>query len=253
MGFGDVKYDLQVIDARNSEQITSGVLVFVYNAGTKTLSTIYSSESRVAKTNPISRSQFGTDQKVSFWSAQTSVDIFIADDKGNVSFIPSVTPTDHTLKLDRAGVNKCMIAPFTFNNNVETDTGLDFPLNSWIHSAMVETVDTDATETIDVGLLSSETAGDANGILAAVPISSAVFTKPWTVTDTTTEDYVTTPYWGALMGLGSAGTSAANDFGQPGGVGHVISGSNAKSLTYTCSAGSDTATGYIYVFFRHLR
>lgn len=249
--YGDKKYNLAVVDPRTKEPITTGVLVFVYTAGSKTLATIYSNKTRVAKTNPVTRTQFATDQQVEFWAAASSVDIFLADDKGNVAFIPGVTPTDHYLYLDRAGHEKCFVAPFTFNAT-ETDTGLDFPQNVWIYNAMVEVVATDASQTIDVGILSSESGGDTDGILVGVPLDNAVFVKPWANTDTTTEDYISAPYFGALMGKGSAGTSAANDFGQHGGAGYVV-GATAKSLVYDGSASIDTGTGYIYVFFRHLR
>lgn len=252
MGYGDKKYTLTVKDPRTGEAITSGVLAMIYNAGTKTLSTLYSNDARTSLANPITRTQFAADDKVEFYTAQTTVDIFIADDKGNVSFIPSVSPTEHTLHLNRDGVNKCLVIPFSPNTS-ETDTGIDLPLNVWVYDAMIEVVTVDATETMDLGLLSTETAGDANGILTGVPMDTAGFIKPWSVTDSTTEDYVSSPYWGALMGIGTAGTSAATDQGQPGGPGHVISGSNARSITYTHSAGSDTAAGYIYVFFKHLR
>ncbi len=253
MGFGYKKYDLSVIDPRTGEAITSGVYVFVYSAGTKTLATIYSNEAGVSKTNPITRTVFGTQQKVEFYCADSTVDIFIADDKGNTAFIPSVPPTEHVLKLDRSGNDKCFVAPFLFNSGgTEVDTGLDFPLNVMIYNALIEVVTTDASETISVGLLSSETAGDADGILAAVPTDNAAFLKPWSNVDTTTEDYISAPYFGALMGKGSAGTSAANDFGQSGGAGHIVSGSNARSLVYLPST-SDTMAGYMYVFFRHLR
>jgi len=57
---------------------------------------------------------------------------------------------------------------------------------------------------------------------------------------------------GALMGIGVTGTTTATDQGQPGGAGHIVTGANAVSLTYTPSS-SDTAAGYIYVFFKHLR
>lgn len=253
MGFGDFKYSLTVVDARTKEPITSGVYGFVYTAGSKTLATIYSNEGRGAKTNPITRTQFGTDQALTFFTSTSTVDIFVADDRGNVSFLPSVSNTEHVVELNRDGVDKCFVAPFLFNTGgTETDTGLDFPLDVWIYNAMVEVVTADATETVAVGLLSSETAGDADGILVGIPLDNTGFIKPYTITDTTTEDYVTSPRFGALMGLGSAGTSAANDFGQAGGPGHVVSGSNARSLVYLPST-SDTGDGYIYVFFRHLR
>lgn len=253
MGFQYKKYDLTVIDPRTNEPITSGVYVFVYDAGTKTLATIYQNEAGVAKTNPIPRATFTTQQKIDFYCAAATVDIFIADDKGNTAFVPSIAPTDHVIKLDKSGSMKCFVAPFVFNSGgTEVDTGLDFPLGATIHNALVEVVTTDATETLGVGLLSSETAGDADGILALVPTDNAGFIKPWSVTDTTTEDYISAPYFGALMGKGSAGTSAANDFGQHGGAGHTISGSNARSLVYIPSS-SDTMAGYIYVYFRETR
>jgi hypothetical protein len=253
MGLGYQNYDITVVDGRTREPITTGVYVFVYGAGTKTLSTIYSTENGTAKTNPVTRTQFATDAKISFWSAATSHDVFIADEKGNVAFIPGLTPNDHTVRLNREGVDKVLIAPFLFNSGgTEVDTGLDFPLNVLVKDVMIEVVTLDATETLHVGILSSETNGDADGFLVAVDLATAGFIRPWVITDSTTEDFITTPYYGALMGKGSAGTSAANDFGQSGGFGHIVSGSNGRSLSYTPST-SDTAAGYIYAYFKHIR
>lgn len=251
MGFSDSAYNLVVKDGRTGEPISSGVSVYVYTAATKTLATTYSSPSRVARTNPTTFTAFnGT---IKFWAAATTVDIFLADDRGNTGFFPSVSPQDHSLKLDRAGLSKCFVFPFAFSaGGTETDTGLDFPYNVKIHDAAVEVVTTDATETISIGLLSSETAGDADGILVGASTASAAFIQLWTITDSTTEDFIATPLKGALMGIGSAGTSAANDFGQSGGPGHIVRGSNARSLVYLPST-SDTMAGYGYVWFRHLR
>ncbi len=253
MGFAYQHFILSVKDQRTGEPITTGVYVFVYNAATKTLSTIYGNSAGTAQTNPVTRTAFATKGKIDFWTAQTSVDIFIADDKGNTSMVYGVTPTDHVLTLDRSGVDKCFVAPFVFNAGAtETDTGLDFPLNSFIHDFLVEVVTVDATETLNVGLLSSETAGDADGIAVGVPLDTAGFIRPYIITDGATEDYVSATYKGALFGIGSVGTNTANDFGQPGGSGHTVTGANAVSLTYTPSS-SDTAAGYIHVFFKQLR
>lgn len=253
MGFALNKYDLTITDPRSREAITTGVYVFIYDAGTKTLSTIYANDALLARTNPITRTVYDTIGKIEFYAAATSVDIYIADDKGNVSFIPSVTPVQHILHLNRDGVSKCFVAPFVFNaGGTEVDTGLDFPLNVVIQDFCVEVVTVDAAETLNIGLLSSETAGDADGICVGASLATAAFLRPFVITDGTNEDFVATPLKGALLGLGSAGTDAANDFGQGGGWGHIVSGSNARSLTYTPSS-SDTADGYFYVFFRHLR
>lgn len=251
MGFAYQNYTLYVKDQTTGEAITSGVYVFVYQAGTKTLDTIYANSAGVAKTNPIARASFNG--VIKFWTAQTTVDIFIADDKGNVALRQGVTPTDHVLTLDRTGVDKCLVAPFVFNaGGTETDTGLDFPVGAYIHDFLVEVVDTDATETLGIGLLSTESGGDADGIAALVPLDNAGFIKPYVITDGANEDYVSASYKGALFGIGSTGTNVANDFGQPGGAGHVVTSGTAKSLVYIPSS-SDTGAGYIHVFFRQLR
>lgn len=253
MGFADLNYTITVKDSRNNESITSGCYVFVYQAGTKTLATLYKSSSRVTLANPITRTQFATDEKISFYTTETTVDIFVADEKGNVTLVTSVAPTDHTIYLNRQGVEKCLVAPFVFNaGGTEVDTGLDFPLNTAVTDCVVEVVTVDATETLNVGILSSETNGDADGLLVGVPLDTAGFIRQFLITDGATEDYVSATYKGALMGIGSTGTNTANDFGQPGGWGHVVSGSNGRSLAYTPST-SDTAAGYIYAYFRHLR
>lgn len=252
MGYGTQKYVATVKDMRNGEPITSGVTVFVYTAGTKTLATIYADDANTALANPITRATFATKQQIEFFCASPSVDIYINDALGNESFIPSFLPTDRTVVLSKTGVSKHLVIPFSFNT-AETDTGIDLPYGVEIHRAMVEVVTVDATETMDVGLLSSETAGDTNGILSLVPMDNAGFVKPWSITDGATEDFISSPYYGALMGLGSAGTNTANDFGQPGGAGHIVTGSNAVSVVYQHSAGTDTAAGYIHLWFRYLR
>lgn len=251
MGFGDRNYILSVVDARTKEEITASVSCYVYDAGTKTLSTIYSNGARTALTNPVTFAAFSN--RLDFWSASTSHDVFICDNRGNCGFYPSVTVNDHVLLLSRDGVSKHFVAPFLFNSGgTEVDTGLDFPEGVWIHRAMVEVVTLDATETLNVGLLASESGGDADGILAAVALGTAGMIRPWVVTDTTTEDYISTGYYGALMAISTTGSSAATDVGQPGGVGHIVTDGTAVSLSYTPST-SDTAAGYIHVYFDHVR
>ena len=260
MGLGLNQYSIQVRDHRSfgtidnvDGEITSGLLVFVYNAGTKTLSTIYSDDKATAKTNAISRAQFATDGKITFYSASTSHDLFIAHTDGSVTRVAGVTPNTHSVKLNRDGLEKCVVFPMVFNaGGTETDTGIDLPKNTKIFDVLLEVVDVDATETVTIGLLSSETNGDADGLMLSTSVAVAGFFQLYSITDGTNEDFIATPRAGALMGLGSAGTDVANDFGQAGGPGHIVTGSNAVSISYQPSS-SDTFTGYGYVFFRHLR
>lgn len=259
MGFNLFKYELKVVDEKSLDPqsldgiISTGCLVFVYDAGTKTLSTLYSNETLTSKANPITRAQFATDAGIVFYSAASSHDLFVAHSDGSVSRIASVTPTMHTVKLNRDGVNKCVVFPMVFNSGgTETDTGIDLPKNVIVKDVQLEVVTTDATETVAIGLLSSETAGDADGLMVATSVANAGFFGLVATTVGSNETYISAARAGALMGLGSVGTDVANDFGQPGGSGHVVTGSNAVSITYTPSS-SDTFAGYGYVHFKHLR
>jgi hypothetical protein len=255
--FADKHYTLEVHDGRSfgpspAGLLTSGLYVFVYDAGTKTLSTIYSDTARTSKTNPVTRTQFATDGGINFYGPNSSYDIFIAHSDGSIATYSGVTSTMHRLYLDRTGSDKMMVVPFA-SNTTETDTGVDFPKNSFVRPPLIEVVTAHSAKTIDVGLLSSETNGDADGFIVGASLASTGFVRPWTTTTGSNETYVNLVTLGALIGKGSTGTDAANDFGQLGGYGHIVTGSNATSLTYTCSSGTTTAAGYIYVPFKVLR
>lgn len=259
MGLGYNKYDIQVRDQKslgagaNDGAVTSDVLVFVYDAGTKTLSTIYSDAVGTAKSNPISRSQFSTDKGIKFYSASASHDIYVNTASGETARSASVTPYQHTISVDKDGVDKCLVFPMVFNaGGTETDTGLDLPKLCKVYDAAIEVVTTDATETVAIGLLSSETSGDADGIMIATSVANAGYFQLWSQAVGSNETYVDAVRAGALMGVGKIGTDAANDCGLPAGPGHIVSGSNAVSISYSPSS-SDTFAGYGYVYFRHLR
>ena len=259
MGLGLKEYSIALKDQRSQDgfsgvgAITSGCLVFVYDAGTKTASTIYSNEIGTAKTAPISRSQFATDGKIYFWSAASSHDIFVAHSDGSVAFYAGVAPEVHTLVLNRDGVEKVLIAPFGASDNTETDTGLDLPYGALVTDCQLFVTASDATETIDAGLLSSETAGDANGFRAAASVANTGWVAPAAFTAGSNETYISAVTYGALLGSFLAGSDVAGDVGNLLKIGHNVTGSNAVSLTYTGSSGSDTAAGYIYVHFKHVR
>lgn len=245
---------MYVEDLDTGAQITTGVTAFVYQAGTKTLATLYTNKTRTSLANPITRAQFAIDDQVAFYTAETSVDIYINDSQGNEKWLFGVTPTNqHAIKLDRSSSTKHLVIPFGASDDTETDTGIDLPLDCIVVDAGIEVVTQDATETIAVGLLSSETNGDADGLLVGVSVATAGYVKPLAVTTGGTETYWSTTSYGSLMGVGIVGTNTASDFGVPGGTGHVVTGSNARSITYTGSAGTDTAAGYIHLWFNLIR
>src|SRR6476659_1430146 len=105
--YQDNKYDVAVYDVQFSRgpenedgAITSGLLVFVYDAGTKTLSTIYGDALRTALANPITRSQFATDGRIKFWGAAAGYDIVVCHSDGSRATYPGVTPRVHSVNMD---------------------------------------------------------------------------------------------------------------------------------------------------------
>lgn len=257
--FGDKKYSIKVHDQRSMNPGEGGIIedatvyVMVFDAGTKTLSTIYSDTARTSKTNPITRSQFGTDDGISFYGPNSSYDLFIAHSDGSVAKYAGVSPRVHRLDLDRTGSDKVLVFPMVFNaGGTETDTGVDLPLGSFVVDAIVEVLTVDATETVDLGLLSSETNGDADGFLNDVSVATAGVPARLTYTTGANETYLSAVSYGALLAAVSLGNDVATDVGSFGRLTHYVTGSNATSITYTPST-SDTFVGTGYVFFKLLR
>jgi hypothetical protein len=187
----------------------------------------------------------------------------------------------------------------------EQDTGYDLPAGSiifpWEMYVIVDTLDSGIT--LEVGLLSSEGGGDADGFLDAVSVATAGYVQPaFTATAGTNNNYVSACTYGAYFSKGkngavtagavsgtvtnsisnlaaTAGTLAVNVdthavTGAPALTGittaalsaatcampyngmpflkaHVGDGT-AKSITYTCSGGSDSFLGRLVLRTRVL-
>lgn len=256
---GHNKYEIRVTDGQSLDgfsstgDITSGVYTFVYDVGTKTLATLYT-KTGASLANPITRSQFATDGVIKFYVPATSVDLFVAHSDGSCASYMAVTPQVHTVKLDRSHTaSKCLVFPMAASaGGSETDTGLDLPKDVIVYDARIQVTTSDATETVSVGLLASETNGDADGFLATVSVAATGHIANQATTAGSNETYLSTNYYGALMGTFLVGADAAGDVGTSVLTGHVVTGSNATSVSYTPSS-SDTFAGYGYVYFRYLR
>lgn len=250
------------------ERVTSGITFKVLAVGADTAETLTYYGGTTSLTNPVTTANFASatvcDDKVAFRtdptdsSDDTYVDLIVVDTAGGyTAFVEDFSPYDHSIVIDeRPNIVHHGVIWFAPNNNSEADTGIDFDYDTRILNVSVEVVTIDATETLDVGLLSSETSGDANGLVAAASVAVATYLdacKP-TITAGTAETYVSTAsVVGALMGKSLAGANTATDEGSAYCWGHDIVGANAKSLTYTGSAGSNTAAGYIHYDFIRMR
>ena len=214
-----------------------------------------------AATNPV----VGTRGEYTFYTANTVtlVDCYIMAPWGQFIVVEDVGEGITDVMVDVHNPNQTYVIPFDeadYTANTEFDTGMEILEHVVIKpdcmGVYVHTVD--ATETINVGLLSTESGGDADGFMAAVSLATAGFI-PATVgfnvgsnsvgIDLTGGDQEFT--YGVLM-VGSGSKVAAAEYTdvdtEANGFylleNHVGDGT-AKTISYTTSAGSDTGHGLI--------
>ena len=109
----------------------------------------------------------------------------------------------------------------------------------------------DAGETIDVGILASETNGDEDGFLALVSVATAGYVHTGgAVNNGSTSDYFDAVTKGVFLASFINGSDAAATSGGVVNKKYRTDGV-AKSLTYTPSS-SDTFLGYIVVSYVRL-
>jgi len=229
--------------------------LIVLTADSPTSPTIYSDANGTSVSNAVRTPRSFVNGTVRFWTDQsvTSVDLSLLTAKGEAHFFEDVAYSCHRLDINPFQRDHLLVVPFGASDNTEVDTGLDLPANLLIKDALMKVTTADATETIDFGILSSESGGDADGLLMAMAMDNLGFVNPFgVVTDGATIDYVVhTSGRGALLKQGIAGANAVATVGglQPR---YYRTDGTAKSLTYTGSAGSDTAAGYFCLAYTRL-
>lgn len=232
-------YKLQTTSSGSTElvPVTTGITYHALTVNTDTLATmtVFGDGAATSKTNPVTTTVFATDGKIKFRVAgTTSVDLIVTDTAGGyTATVEGFSTTDHRVVIDeRANVPHVGMyrASCVGTAGAETDTGIDFAYDTYIHGVHMD-LTTDSGDRIDVGLLSSETAGDADGLLVDMGRGSA-----------------------GLVPMSLASSGAYLDNGTifyP--MGHIVYGSNAQSLTYTCGGGPNTSIGYIIYNFTKIR
>jgi hypothetical protein len=228
-------YSIQLRDHRSGELIqASGGKVYVAQTGSPAKETLYDMDG-AALANPVAlsngRMSFQVDADVN------SVDLYIMAPGGQFVTYPGVAPGGpNEINIDTGQRHQVAVIPFSIDDTMaatETDTGFDMPLHAAVQpNPMVRVTAVDATETIDIGLLSSETAGDADGFAAGVSVATAGLAKATIANGANT--------LGALFEVQDSANAGDLTHEQ-----HVVTGSNATSITYTLSAGSDTAEGFL--------
>lgn len=231
-------FDLQLYDALTGRTIeAAGGTLYVSLTGAFAKATLTNPDNDYAAlANPIT----ATRGKFRFAIANTglglpAVDVFGIAPGGQAFRALNIKMGEVTdIDIDTTNVIQQLIVPFAIADttaNTETDTGFNFPVGATIlpfPSIDVRTVDSGMT--IDVGLLSSESGGDADGFLDGISLTTAGQIKP-TFASSVTQ--------GALLRVTATGAAAV--IPEPG----VIS--TAVSLTYTLSSSTDTGAGYIKI------
>lgn len=216
---------------------SSGGVVYVATNGSAAKATI-TDVAGTGLTNPRAL----TNGSCEFYVADSvsKVDLYIACPDGEFLVVKDaeVEKIDD-LYVDKQNRYQDWVIPFDVAHQAgdatETDSGFDLPLHALVlpHPALrVQTVD--ATETLDVGILSSETAGDADGFLAAISVATAGLVQGLILNG------------GNTMGALFERQDSANA-GDLVPAAHALTGSNGRSVTWTLTTGSDTAKGFIHL------
>jgi hypothetical protein len=231
-------FDIQLTDATTGQtMIDAGGTVYVAPAGEENKQALVNADTGATLANPLTP----TRGKIRFGIAsvsplETAVDLYGMTANGRAFVVKNVKSGNASeIFIDTVRRDQTLIIPFSIANTTaatETDTGFDLPAQAQVRPfPSIFVVDVDATEVIDVGLLSSESGGDADGFIDGVSLATAGHVDP-TFASAVTQ--------GALLRVTATGASAVIP------ESHIIN-ATARSVTYTLDAGTDTATGFIQI------
>ena len=250
-----------------STQVTStnrrltGITYKVFAVGTTTAETILASrgpsgQAVTAKTNPVTTTVFASDGgKINFVCDPTDatndlyVDLLVVDTVGGfTAFVKNFSPSTRTITIDETvGKTHKGVIWMTPTTTDETSTGITFNQNTYINDVYLEVI-TAVASTVDVGLLSSSTTGDADGFRKGVVFTTTGFVKDTgVVTAGTTIDYTAASTYGALLYRAITGSDAVASGGGRSYIGHVIERTQTGVLTFTSYVS--TARGLIHYIF----
>jgi len=226
-----------------STRITSGITYRVLQTdetAADTDETLGSDKVMTSKTNPVTTTVYNTHDRIDFWCDPTDagdaqVSLIVVDTNGGfTAYIADFLPTTHKVIIDeRPNMMHSGVIWFsgTAVTTLVTDTGIDFLYDTVLHALKVDVITAGAADSIDVGLLSTETSGDDDGLIDGFNLSSTGALTPALATS------------GALL------DDATNFYP----LGHFIESANARSLVYSTLSTITTSNGYLHYFFTVVR
>ncbi len=213
---------------------TTGGKCYVTAAGGTAKATLYDNAG-AALANPISL----TTGKIEFNTADSvaSVDIYVQAPTGHFVISKALKPSgDASLLYNNKSLATTFVIPFNVADQTgdatETVCGFTIPSGAAVQpNVAVDVVTVDATETVQFGTLSSAS-GDADGFAVLVPLTTAGYIKA-----TLVNGGVTLGAKLFVQDSANAGDAVPEqDVSQAG-----------KQFSYTLTAGSDTAAGFLVV------
>jgi hypothetical protein len=239
-------YDIQIRDIMTGEKMSAtGGVAYITTSGGTAKATLYNPDNDYAAlANPITinngRLRFAVMGASTFGqAAEPVVDIYGISAEGIAFQRRGWRPGMNVISVDNTGLNHTLIVPFNIADTTattETDTGFNFTQGMIVDplgcSIYVKTLDD--TETIDVGTLTGESGGDPDGFIDGILLSTAVVVAPTLA--------ATAETLGALLRVAATADTGTGLVPRQ----HVIT-STAISLTYTLSAGTDSAAGFINI------
>ena len=229
------RYNIQLVDLATGENIiTAGGVVQVCTDGSPDKATLTDKDG-AALSNPLALTRGHMEFHVA--TTVTQVDLFIQCPGGQFVTVYNVKPSGpNEILVDAGNRSQVMVIPFSHADSTaatEKDTGFDLPANSiFLPHPTIRVVDVDATETIDIGTLSTESGGDADGFVATVSVATAGVVKGTVLQGSNT--------LGALFEVQDSAN--AGDLTHEAHVTAV-----ATSISYTTTAGSDTVSGFAFL------
>jgi len=149
-----------------------------------------------------------------------------------------------------------VIALTAAGDTSENDTAWDLPAKSIVHDVLLDVTTaevTATTKTVDIGLLSSESGGDANGFAVAISTAATGLIRPVaTLTTGSNEVYFSASTRGALLASFTAGSDVATDVGTNYEFPHLSTAVTAKSVSWTAGEAQTEFAGSIIILYSEI-
>lgn len=187
--------------------------------------------------------------------------VAITSSAAELNKLDGVTATTAELnELDLSAVGALLkvkkIAITAAGDTSENDTSWDLPAKAVVLDVFVDVGTAEATastKTIDVGLLASESGGDADGFLNGISTAATGLVRGVpTLTTGSNEVYLASTTLGVLLEAFTAGSDLATDVGTVYDSPHLSDSVTSKSVSWTAGEAQTEFVGSIYIVYIEL-